>query len=531
MSQIAAMPRWLWLLLTGVLAALPLLGLDRIGWQLATNSLLLVGGVVAIAVPLGTFLAVALFRFDIPFRRLWIALSVLQIFIPLYVYGAAWRSTLGLTGWAHDSSLGRIPWLMLDGWSGAIWTHAAASVPWVVLILGIALRYVEPELEEDALTAGSFGQVLQRVTFRRVGLAAAVSTLWIAVVTATEITATDLFQVRTFAEELYTAISLTNPSLISADYATIANTTIAAWLALLLMVVLKGLAAHTKAPPTRQAVLFPLVGAKRFVAGIVTALVMLIMVGVPLGTMVRNAGIIFDVGPHGLPQQSWSATDAAQTIASSPVTYHEEFSWAVQTAVAAATCVLIVATLACWVGRHGGWKALPALSLTSISLALPGPLIAMCLIRLWSQSESAMFIFLYDRTIVPPMLGQMIKALPAAILILWMSLHSVPQETLESASSAGAGGWTRWWRIALPQRVVAVAAAWLAAFAIAIGEVPASILLQPPGISLMSPHIFTLLHGENVHEIAGIILAMWGIAALAGGVIVLWWRKVAATPH
>ncbi len=537
--------RWPWLLLAGVLAASPLLWLDAVGWRLAANSLMLVLGVVVLAVPLGTFLAVLLFRFAVPLRRLWITLLVLQIFVPLYVFGAAWRSTLGFTGWAHDTPLGRLSWLMLEGWSGAIWVHVAAAVPWVVLIVGLALRYVEPELEEDALTSGSAWQVLRHVTLRRAGLAALVAALWIAVITATEITATDLFQVRTFAEELYSSLAATATTPVNETQAVIANTAIAAWLAVVLMVVVSKLAVFAKQPSMRRAVLLPLTAGKRAVATCSAALAIIVFVGIPIGTLVRNAGISFVPGADGRPQQTWNAADAARMIVTSPMTYHEEYGWSLEIAVAAATCVVVVAAGVCWFGRSGGLRAAPALGISAICLAIPGPLLAIGIIKLLNQQESDLFpllgqsdavvvarsmvhkalVFLYDRTIVPPLTAQVIKALPVAILILWLIFRGVPEETLESASTAGAGRWTRFWRIAMPQRLAALSAAWFAAFALAIGEVPASILLNPPGIETISPMIFRLLHGENVYEIAGIILAMFCLIALVTGFIALWWRK------
>lgn len=518
--------RRIWLLVAALAApaALPLLWLDRVGWWLAGNSLLLVLGVIAVSVPLGTALAVALFRCDLPWRRTMSALLVLQVFVPLYVYGAAWRSALGLTGWAHHTPWGRIPWLMLNGWPGAIWAHAAAAIPWVVLIVGVALRYVEPELEEDALTSGSPAQVLRRVTLRRAGMSALIAALWVAVVAATEITATDLFQVRTFAEELYAWRAATNTTPVNETQAVIANTTLAAWLAVVLMAVIATLSTGVKEASARKPVLFS-TGRQRWLLGSSVILVVGILVGIPLGTLLHNAGITFVTGSDGHPHQTWSAVDAATMIAKSPADFRDEISWSLQTAVAAATCVLIVATLACWWGRRGGWRSIPALALASFALAVPGPLLAIGIIRVFNQPASPTLNFFYDRTIVPPLVAQFAKGLPPAILILWLLLRSVPTETLEIASTEGAGRWARFSRIAAPQRLAALAAAWLVAFTLALGEVPASMLVKPPGINFVSTRIFELLHGENVYEIAGIILSMMFLFVVLAAVLALVLRK------
>ena len=77
-----------------------------------------------------------------------------------------------------------------------------AAIPWVVLIIGLGIRLIEPELEEAALLETSAWNVLLRVTLARSLPALVVAALWILVTTAGEITVTDLYQVRTYAEEV-----------------------------------------------------------------------------------------------------------------------------------------------------------------------------------------------------------------------------------------------------------------------------------------------------------------------------------------
>ena len=79
-----------------------------------------------------------------------------------------------------------------------------AALPWVVLIVGSGLRLVEAELEEQALLDGSPRQVFFRVTLHGALPAIGVAALWTAIVAAGEMTVTDLFAVRTYAEEVYT---------------------------------------------------------------------------------------------------------------------------------------------------------------------------------------------------------------------------------------------------------------------------------------------------------------------------------------
>ena len=136
-------------------------------------------GHLAVSLPLGTALAWLLVRTDLPGRRMALLVLGLLPFVPLYLQAAAWQAGFGPQGWCTLASSGPA-WL--QGWPGAIWIHAMAAVPWVVLIVGAGLRLVEAELEEQALLDGSPRQVFFRVTLRGALPAVGVAALWTAIV-------------------------------------------------------------------------------------------------------------------------------------------------------------------------------------------------------------------------------------------------------------------------------------------------------------------------------------------------------------
>ena len=112
----------------------------------------------------------------------------------------AWLGALGNAGRARALGLGPI----LTGWSGAAFIHGLASLPWVVAIVGVGLRAVEPDLEESARLDLSPVGVVLRVTLRRSLGPIAAAALAVLVLTAGDMTVTDLLSVRTYAEESYT---------------------------------------------------------------------------------------------------------------------------------------------------------------------------------------------------------------------------------------------------------------------------------------------------------------------------------------
>ncbi|MCA9237603.1 MAG: hypothetical protein KDA44_19155, partial [Planctomycetales bacterium] len=168
---------------------------------LLANTVRLAAMAAALAVPLGAVLGVALAKAEFPGRRALFAATLAAVFVPLQVWAAAWQTMLGFDGWTTGGGPAD-PWL--DGVRGAAWVHGWAAVPWVALLTAWALSAVERRQEEEALLNASAARVLWRVSLRRAGGGLLAGLLATVTLCAADIAVTDLFRVRTFAEEVYT---------------------------------------------------------------------------------------------------------------------------------------------------------------------------------------------------------------------------------------------------------------------------------------------------------------------------------------
>ena len=113
-----------------------------------------------------------------------------------------------------------------------------------------------------------------------------------------------------------------------------------------------------------------------------------------------------------------------------------------------------------------------------------------------------------------------IRGLPPSLLILWYAFRTIPPAILDATEMDGTGTAARFWRIALPSRISAVLLAWLVAFAVAMGNLAASILVVPPGITTLSIHLFGLLHYGVQDKVAGACLALLAVfATIAAGIL------------
>ncbi|HVT30822.1 MAG TPA: ABC transporter permease subunit [Lacipirellulaceae bacterium] len=524
----------------------------RVG-RLWLNSARLALTTCLIALPFGTLLAAAIFKSDVPGRRLAALILAGMLFVPLYLVTGAWDSGFGIQGWhtlATNPQLTHQPWLA--GWRAAVWVHALAAVPWVVLIVGASFRTVEAEIEEDAATCATPRKVMWYVSIRRATPAIVLAGVWVAIMTTTEISVTDFFQVRTFAEEVYTQAVLgtfdfatAGPS--SGNGAPSVLSAIGLWSGLLLST---GLALAAIAAAGRLFV--DLTDAThrppwiwrlrnwRWPAAIVLWLSMFLLAGVPLGNLLYKAGVQVTATPSGHIRH-WSAPTVIESLVAAPRQFSGELWLSTRISVAAATAALAIAIPLAWSMRGSLAKTPATLSVLrspwlrlfaiTVCLTIPGPLLGIIVIRILNRPPNSLFASLaalYDSNFAP-WLVQTIRAVPLATLIMWPALASVPQVMLDTAATDGTGSLGRLFRIALPQRWPAVAAAWLVSFAVAIGELAATILVMPPqrGATALSIQIFQLLHYGVDDRVAAICLfTVFATAAITGIAVTLLKRRM-----
>jgi iron(III) transport system permease protein len=496
---------WIWLVACAALAVtVPLLAADLRARDLAGNTLLLSGAAASASVVLGAPLAFLLARTDIAGKKLAGVLLLALLFTPLYLQAAAWQAGFGLQGWF--TALVAAPPL-LDGWRGAIAIHTLAAIPWVVAIVGAGLRLVEPELEEEALLDATPGRVFRRVTLPRAADAVGAAWLWVAVTTAGEMTVTDLFQIRTYAEQLYTEFAL-GDALGAAPWKVAPSVIASIWIVVVGLWLTSRLMAPDRHATQRESRVFRL-GRWRTMASVATLAAVGWLVAVPAGSLAAKAGMMVTRQGQDL-LRTWSPRRCGSMVLGSPLRFSHEFGWSIAIAVLAATAAVAIGLPLAWNARRRGWRVAPMWLIVATCLALPGPLVGLGLIAGFHLFDRAWLLELYDHSIAAIWMAQTLRALPLCTIVLWYALRTVPDDLLHSAALEGAGPIARFFRIALPQRWPAVTTAWLVALAVAWGELSASILVVPPGVMTLPIQIFGLIHYGVDDQVAGISLCVMG---------------------
>ena len=501
--------------------------------SLAANTLFLAGTTCATSLPLGAVLGWLLTRTDMPGRNTALVLLGATLFVPLHLQAAAWQAGFGLQGW-YTLMSGSLP--HLEGWTAVVWIHGLAALPWAALIVGAGFRLVEPELEEQALLDGSSCQVFFRVTLPAALPALGVAALWVTILTAGEIAVTDLFSVRTYAEEVYTLIAVGPPMeqgkpLYDTPLAMLPGVLLSGWLVIAGLVVLARLAPRRRPLLTLGGRYVFRLGIWRVPLAILVGLVLLVALGVPLASLCYKAGVLVTQSDVGRVR-SWSIWKCLEIVSSSPYRYRWEFGWSLAMGTLAATGAVAVAIPMAWLARSGGFRTLSVLLITAVCLATPGPVVGLVVIWLLNRPECPPLVYLYDQSILAPWLALSVRGFAPATLILWHTLASVPSELLDAGAVDGAGPIARLWRIAVPGRLSGVFLAWVVVFILAVGDLAASILVVPPGVSTLSIRIFLLLHYGVEDRVAGICLTQ--VATLAALALAALWiarRHCEKPPH
>jgi iron(III) transport system permease protein len=480
--------------------------------RLLVETIRLVATTELLALPIGVVLAFFLFRTDLPGRKVWLALLALLACVPMPLHATGWLGGFGNLG--RSQAIGSEP--ILVGRFGAAFVHATASLPWIVWIVGIGLRAVEPDLEESARLDMSPWRVAWSVTFRRSLGAIAGAALAVAVLTAGDMTVTDLLSIRTYAEEAFLQYGLGNGP--GAAAATALPSLIV--LGTLILIGARWLLDADPARIVSTAIHAPLwrLGRWRIAAGLGIGLFLGAFIGLPLYSLVWRAGRVNGSATLGIPPH-WSLSGLAGTLRAAmievlgPVFRKPLRSSLVASvlwgSIGASGSVVLAWSLA-WATRNSrAWRWATALAV-AVALAAPGPVAGMGMVLAYHH-----WFGIYNSPIILVM-TYIMRTWPYALLILWPAVRSLPPEHFEAAELDGYGPIGQVRRIAVPMTLGAIGLAWGVAFVLSMGDLPAVWIVLPPGVATLTSRIWDLLHIGVESRLAGIAIITLAIFAIAG---------------
>jgi iron(III) transport system permease protein len=487
----------------------------RIG-GLAANTAALAAGACLIAMPVGTAAALALQRVRVPGRGVLRGLVLLGLFVPLSVYAVAWQVVLGTWLPPLSGGPGQVVWRPWNqGLLPAAWVHGMAALPWVVWIVSAGLRSADRGLEEDALLTGGPALVFRRVLLPRAMLASFAAAGWVGVQAATEITVTDTMLVRTFAEEVYTQFVVASEGLAGA-----VAVTVPAWLvAVLLGAWLARPAVRLfDAPPQEAGRPVELRLRPRTRWGIAAALWLAagLFAALPFVALVWKAG-------GGGTRAGWELPYLVGELHKVLRTDGAILSNSTASALGVGLLAAALAWLACWLAGGSRWFARFLFVLCVVLAVTPGPVVGLGLkaaigelidAEAWLLHRANLHptfpplwsALYYQPTPLPAGWAALIRLFPIAVVIIWPTLRAIPRDLLEAARLDGLGPVGEWRYVIVPLTGAAAGRAVLAVAALALGEVSAGKLVNPPFHSAYIFRLFDQMHYGTDSTVAALCL-------------------------
>jgi len=428
-------------------------------------------GTAVLSTLVGGPLGFALARVKLPRKSLLRVALAAPALLPPYVVALAWTYMVAPTAgeWAYSVA-------------GAVAVLSIVFYPLSMLAAEVALRRVEPRLEEAALLVARPAVVLRRITLPLAAPTMIAAGLVIFVLAISEFGVPGVLRVRVFTTEVFTAFA--------ALYDVRRAILLALPLAAVSFVIAIAAATLTgdRAITTRRGVAsgWPLpFDAWKRPALVAAGGVILVAVAIPLAVLANEA------------RRSASIVRAVQASQTAVIN-------SLALGAIGATLVTAVATGVAYArvrARHVIGRIADVLMVSLFTV--PSTVIGVGLIELWNRPGALGAMY---GTAAMPVLGYLARFVPVATLVVAAALRSVPIAHEEAAAVSGAGWLTTMTHIVLPQMKRGLLAAWAVSFVLAFGEVGTTILVAPAGESTLPIRVYTLIANAPPGHVAALAL-------------------------
>ena len=480
----------------------------------------------ALAIPLGLVICWAIRQGGRFGRWLMLACLVLSM-LPMVIHVSAWDAAIGKLGWL-TTVRGNVLTPLLSGWWAAVWTHGVIAAPQIGLLLYFCENKQQRIYEEQALLDASGWTTFFTVSLWRLWPLLMVALLWVIVTCSREITVTDLYQVETFAEQIYLGYSLGTgntagvwPTAIDVEvnvgfWTTAIYVSLLAVAAVVMFMVLTDVSRpnenDTSSSPRRV----------NRIASLVGSILLLLLVAVPAANVLVRSSFYVDM-VNEAPMQKYSLEQIFRVVQKSCLDYRGEMIWSLVISLASATTAIICSVLLVRWTYGSSTKRWIFAVVVATGLALPGPVTGSVLAGAFATPTWPWFVWLVNYTIFAPVVATTIFTAPLVALAVWFVLHQTPRNVTDAASLDGLSESGSFWRVRFAGNLSMIIGCWLLACVLCFGELSASQMVRPAGMDTVARKMLGDLHAGVNELTAGISIV---VAAAAIGVSLIGWSIV-----
>lgn len=440
--------------------------------QLLWNTLSLSLSVTILSSLIGVVLAWVVNRTDLPGRKIWKGLLALPVVIPPYIGAVTYIIVFGPRGWVFNwlnrsaSQVVELPFSIFS-FAGVVLVMTLFTYPYVFLITGSAMRKTSSAYEEASRSLGhngftTFFKVILPLLVPSIGASSILVFLYV----LSDFGAVSMLRYVTFTSAIYfQRAGFDIPSAAVLSLALIVITLIVLFIEKL---VKKKKVYHQSKGMVKEPKLIKLNGYKLpallFVLFIFTISVLMPVSVLLYWTLVGlNSGLgLYDAAFLGYTLNSFRVAGSAALIS-----------------------ILLSVPVIYLYARHRSIVSSIIYKLTYTGYALPGVIIALGLVFLFNNHIP----FLYG-TVTLVVLAQVIRFMPQVLQAGEAAISLVSPRMEESARSLGQSTWKVLLTITLPSMLPGLLAGGALVFVSALKELPATLMLRPPGFDTLAVRVF-----------------------------------------
>jgi len=431
-------------------------------WVLLGRSVGLAGGVTVIAVAIGIPFGVMLGRTDVPVRGWLLAVHAFPMFIPPFLVALGWFHVFGVNGYLGTPTSAR----MLFGPVGLLAILGSTFAPVVTCLTALALRNVDPSLEDAARVVARPLRVVVRILLPTAFPAVALAVLLVFALALSELAVPMFLRVRTYPASVMARLG-------GIDFAP--GEAVALALPLI-GVTLALLAVERRIVGEKTFAVLGLRSAERpvFALGRWRAIATVICASGALVSLAPLLALLVRAVPEGivaLPQ--WVRLSLWNTLAA---------------ALGAATVVTALGLTAAWRLARASYTGRVLDGALMLGFLTPAAVLGIGLIAAWNH-EATRAIYGGVTILV---LGLVARYAIVGVRVMATGIAQSPRTLEETAAVFGARPLGQLRRVVAPMHARGIAAGWLLTLIFCIRDLDTVVLFYPPGREPLTVRMFTL---------------------------------------
>ena len=464
--------------------------------RLFLSSLIFSSCVTLSAIALGSLLALVIVKTNLAYKSMWLGLFSLPLFIPTNIQAIIWSELLGqqtgINQWLTSFYDLQNPLIEFNPWFAAAWVQMISYFPIILLTLSVGFIRWDYRWSEACQFYSHSKQLRLVLMWRYFRNYFGISGLLVFIFSMSDFAVADLFQVHVYATEIFLQLSA-YMNISGAIITSIPTLMIGLLLLYWIYQWLEHVPLTENDGRNKQPKMVKLNNKLQLTIHVIFILLALLIIVLPVGLLISQIESLYTLGR--VFSNAW----------------HD-----IVTSIIISLCATLLTLCTAFITAYaihrklktaGIWLRLGLLFV----LILPSSFIGIAYITLWNNPLLPN-IFYQQGLIIP--LALCLLFLPIAVEIFLLQLKKLPQSMEQAAFVCNIGLLTSLKITLLPKLKPTINIIGIFCFIFCFNELTTTLLIAPPGLSILPVRLFSLVHYGPKDLIAALSLLQLFVLAI-----------------